>query len=462
MPKAAFKDLWTHVQAGKSWMGPVKNRCKNGDYYWVNAFVTPIKDAQGKIFEYQSVRTHLNNDVKERATDVYKTMSAGKIERKVKSNKDSTLWIQLVFIMMIFLSCFSLVFSATSLAVGLPILALSLVGGIAFYSWRLKYQRLVSVAKGIVDNPLMSYVYSGNNDTIGTIEMALRMRTAELGAVVGRVSDDSAKVTSLADDSSSCGNEVEEILIKQSNETSQVATAINEMSATVKEIAEIVTRASDASKQGLDISKAGENVVSLAVAAIHELSEQLNNVDKAVERLIKGTQSIENVLAEISSIADQTNLLALNAAIEAARAGEQGRGFAVVAEEVRALAMRSQKSTEEINQLLIELREESDLVLSAMASGNTLSEKCVDLTKNTGESLNDIGSEMSDIAALNIQISVAVEQQAVVSEQISQNIVSINDMSQRSEKKARESVSLNAELLNRLSEQQSLIQQFKR
>jgi methyl-accepting chemotaxis protein len=292
--------------------------------------------------------------------------------------------------------------------------------------------------------------------------MALGMRAAELGAVVGRVSDDSEKVTSLAKEYSHCGSEVGQILSQQANETSQVATAINQMSATVKKIAEIVSRASDASQQGLTISKAGQNIVSLAVAAIHDLSGQLSNVDKAIERLINGTKSIEAVLAEISSIADQTNLLALNAAIEAARAGEQGKGFAVVAEEVRALAMRSQKSTEEINQLLIELREESELVISAMASGNALSQKCVDLTKNTGESLKDLGNEMSDIAALNIQIATAVEEQAVVSEQISKNIVSISDMSQSSEKSGRESVTLNTELLSRLGDQHSLIQQFRR
>jgi methyl-accepting chemotaxis protein len=292
--------------------------------------------------------------------------------------------------------------------------------------------------------------------------MALKMRTAELGAVVGRVSDDSEKVTSLAKDSSLCGDEIAKVLSQQANETSEVASAINQMSTSVREIAEIVCRASDASKQGLDISSGGQEVVTLAVTAIQDLAEQIANVDKAIGRLINGTQSIEAVLDEISSIADQTNLLALNAAIEAARAGEQGRGFAVVAEEVRALAMRSQQSTEEVSQLLIDLRQESDLVITAMASGRELSQKCVDLTNTTGQSLKNITSEMSEIASLNIQIASAVEEQAVVSEQVNRNITSISEMSNSSEKSGKQSVSLNTELLLRLGDQNNLIQQFQR
>ena len=82
MPKAAFKDLWSTIQKGNSWMGPVKNRCKNGDYYWVNAFVTPIKDEAGTVFEYQSVRTVLDNDVKKRADEVYPKLDQSKARKQ--------------------------------------------------------------------------------------------------------------------------------------------------------------------------------------------------------------------------------------------------------------------------------------------------------------------------------------------------------------------------------------------
>lgn len=201
--------------------------------------------------------------------------------------------------------------------------------------------------------------------------------------------------------------------------------------------------------------------MSNTVEAISELSTQLTEVESSITRLINGTKSIETVLNEISSIADQTNLLALNAAIEAARAGEQGRGFAVVAEEVRALALRSQQSTEEISKLLGQLQKESSSVTLAMDKGNSLSKNCVELATETGESLNKINHEISELADINTQIATSVEEQSVVTEQVNKNIVAISDMSSESEMHGREAVTLSDTLLRRLNEQHSLIVQFK-
>ncbi|WP_259396265.1 methyl-accepting chemotaxis protein [Shewanella sp. SG44-6] len=341
------------------------------------------------------------------------------------------------------------------------ILAVSLCGIIIFSSWRTKYSRVVKTAKAVFDNPLMSFIYSGNNDATGIIELALKMRKAELSAVVGRVSDDSEKVTTLAQDSSYCGEDVKNILNRQTSETNQVATAVNQMSSTIQEVARIVSRAAQSSQQGLNSSNKGQEIVTQTVAAIEELSKQLSNVDHSIDRLVKGTKSIEAVLSEMSSIADQTNLLALNAAIEAARAGEQGRGFAVVADEVRALAMRSQQSTNEIGQLLGELRGESILAIKAMNSSNEQSEKCVALANATGDSFENITNVVSAIAGLNAQISTAIEEQSVVSEQISRSVVAISDMAKHSEQQSIKSVSMSKELLIRLSDQYNLIIQFK-
>ena len=192
-----------------------------------------------------------------------------------------------------------------------------------------------------------------------------------------------------------------------------------------------------------------------------QLSHQLSEVDHAITRLTDGSRAIETVLDEISSIADQTNLLALNAAIEAARAGEQGRGFAVVAEEVRALAMRTQQSTEEINKLLTQLQYESNFAIEAMSQGNTLSNNCVTLAGQTGESLTRINTEVNQLASISDQIATAVEEQSVVAEQVSQNIIAISDMSAESEEHGRTAVDLSSTLLANLTEQNNLIVQFR-
>lgn len=461
MPKAAFKDLWSSIQAGKSWMGPVKNKCKNGDHYWVNAFVTPIKDNTGNTVEFQSVRTTLDEAVKQRANTIYPRLCAGASLKRLNLHTDITLWIQNILFILVVTSALPFVLANENFWVLLPNLIIAAVGAGIFTTWRKKYRKVIQSSKNVFDNKLMGYLYSGNNDDIGCIELALKMQQSQVNAIVGRVSDDSDNITVLAQQSSGTGNEVAEILNQQAMETVQVATAIDQMSATVQEIAKIVTHASESSQQGLDISNEGQKIVYKTVEAINELSEQLADVDSAISRLINGTKSIEAVLTQISSIADQTNLLALNAAIEAARAGEQGRGFAVVAEEVRALAMRSQQSTEEISTLLGQLQIESDSATSAMEQGNTLSRTCVELANETGHALEKITSEVSELADISTQIATAVEEQSVVTEQVSKNVVSISNMATKSEENGLEAVSISQDLLTKLSEQQSLLQQFR-
>lgn len=460
MPKAAFKDLWQFTQAGHSWMGPVKNSCKNGDYYWVNAFVTPIKDSQGKIFEYQSVRTLPDRDVVDRATRVYKQINAGKPPVQLKFTTDLTRWFQLFFILSSVFSLLVAIFAGLSPLLSIPMVIITVFFSGLFMNWRKKYKEVVADAKSVFNNPLMSFLYSGNNDQIGTIKLAQKMRAAELKAIVGRVCDVSDNITLTAKEAAECGINVSAILAQQNNETEQVATAMNEMSATVNDLAQVVGHAAQASQHSLTISGQGQKIVQETITANNDLAVQLTQVEGAIARLVNGSKSIATVLNEISSIADQTNLLALNAAIEAARAGDQGRGFAVVADEVRSLAMRTQQSTVEINNLLSQLQSESHAAHNAMEKGTELSRQCVALSAETGNSLLQINSEISELANLNIQIATAIEEQSLVSEEINRNVVAISDMAVTTESHGQQAVVLSHELLDKLKEQQALVTQF--
>jgi len=461
MPKAAFKDLWATIKSGKSWMGPVKNRCKGGDYYWVNAFVTPIRNEQGKIVEYQSVRTVLDSEVKQRAEQVYPKLDSEPYAKSITSKLDKTLWVQLLLLLASVLCLFSTFHQGYSIVNSVLFVKLLLVNAV-FYIWRNQYKELVAEAADIFDNPLMSYLYSGTRDKMGAIALALKMRKAEMRAVVGRVNDDSINITATATSSSKLGSDVASILASQKVETEQVASAIHEMSATVNDIAKIVAEAANASQNGQHVSSHGQQTVSKSSKSIQELSQQLSEVDTAISRLIDGTRSIEVVLTEISSIADQTNLLALNAAIEAARAGEQGRGFAVVAEEVRALAMRTQQSTVQVGKLTSKLRDESDFVIHSMNKGRSLSSDCVAFAESTSSALAKLDNEMRALAELNTQVAAAVEEQSVVTEQINRSITEISDMSKQSEQNGSQAANLGANVVSRLVEQQRLISQFNR
>nr|WP_240923657.1 methyl-accepting chemotaxis protein [Psychromonas sp. SA13A] len=232
------------------------------------------------------------------------------------------------------------------------------------------------------------------------------------------------------------------------------------MSATIQDLALVIDHSAQSAKQGLASSHQGQQIVEENINANDLLAKQLNEVDRAILRLVNASQSIETVLNEISGIADQTNLLALNAAIEAARAGEHGRGFAVVADEVRALAMRTQQSTSEINKLLGQLQSESKLANTAMKKGALLSDNCVQLYGKTGEALENITSQVNELSNLNIQIATAIEEQSLVSEEINRNIVAISDMSRNTEIEGQKSVQLSTRLLLKLEQQQVLVTQF--
>ena len=460
MPKAVFQNLWKTIQAGKSWMGPVKNRCKNGDYYWANAFITPIKNENDEIYEYQSVRLQPDRALVERSEKIYKKINAGKVPLSLKLTVDLTLWFQFFFIATVLISILATALTELNPIIDGIMIVTSALFTVLFSNWRSKFNKVVSDAKSIFDDPMMAYLYSGNNNAIGAISLALQIRSTELKAVVNRVCDASENVTKTATESAKLGLNVSSLLTQQHSKTEQVDSAMEQMSETIDEIASVVDEAARTSKEGLETTQQGQKMVEQTVEANNSLAKQLAEVEEEITELVNDSKSIETVLHEITGIADQTNLLALNAAIEAARAGEQGRGFAVVADEVRALAMRTQQSTAEIATLLGKLQTQSSSVTNSMEAGIGLSNTCVELSEKTGLSLNQIITEVNSLTALNMQIATAIEEEASVSKEINRNVASISEMADTANKYGNQSADLSTELLNELQEQQALVTQF--
>lgn len=460
MPKQAFDDLWKHLKAGRSWMGPVKNRCKNGAYYWVNAYVMPIKNEQGEIVEYQSIRTKPDRKVIERAEKVYEKLRKGEAVSFNNSKHDASMYVQWLMFFTSIVSLIGLVLSPSQWFILLPVLLLTACSTGIFAFWRKSYKQVLDDSKSIYGNDMMAYIYSGEKDALSHVKLALAKRRAELKAVVGRVNDVALQVKVKAQESDSQSEVLSSKLYSQKIEIEQVATAMNQFTDTIQEIAKTVSNAASSSSQGCEISTQGQQVVEETVKAIDGLSNQLIEVDRVIRRLVDGSKSINEVLQTIAAIAEQTNLLALNAAIEAARAGEQGRGFAVVAEEVRALAIRTQQSTEEINRLLSEQALESESAVSAMEHGNQLSQNCVELAQETGIALQRINSEMHAISDLNRTIASAIEEQSIVAEDVSRRVNAVSSLATEGEAVSEECRQISVVLLQRVKNQQSLVERF--
>ena len=460
MPKQAFTQLWEYISAGKSWMGLVKNNCKNGNHYWVSAFITPITDAQGQVIEYQSVRSKPDREAVTRASALYQKMLAGKSSLTSELRfKQNTILLTLTSITLLLLAVQLLSAGISPLTVAMAVAMLCCFTIIKYTQTRIN--QLTTLAKQAYDNPLMEHIYTGKKDDFSAIELALKMRQAELRAIVGRVSETSADILISAEDEFSQAQRIKTNLEQQNDATEQVSIAMEQMSLSVREIAESAVQASSLTSEAQKMSCEGQQSVETTINSVHSLHLELDNSKRVINVLSEDCVQIETILDVIGAIADQTNLLALNAAIEAARAGEQGRGFAVVADEVRSLAQKTQASTGEIQQMITKLQQTATQAVESVDRGVTLSQQCNDQAAETGTRLEKINHKLNLVTDSSHQIASAVEEQAGVSDDILRNVEHIGQLSAATSKTSDDSVESTRLLVNRLEAMQRLISQFQ-
>ncbi|KHD24625.1 chemotaxis protein [Vibrio caribbeanicus] len=218
---------------------------------------------------------------------------------------------------------------------------------------------------------------------------------------------------------------------RQNQAVEMVSTAFNEMVATANEVATLCTTAAQAADSSQALVTQGQKDINQAVSSVNELAQLISASSETISELEQDSQGITAILDTIRGIAEQTNLLALNAAIEAARAGEQGRGFAVVADEVRALAKRTQDSTEEINELVMRLQNRTKEVTQQMSVSLNASHETVEMTESVNTSFSGISESVSSIHDMNTQIATAAEEQHLVAEEINRNIQQVHEDTQK-------------------------------
>jgi methyl-accepting chemotaxis protein len=317
--------------------------------------------------------------------------------------------------------------------------------------------RLTDVAEG----KLSTSITITTSDETGQVLRAVRSLVEGLRSMIGGINRATDQLCDASNEMATIAEQSNRGIHDQQREVEQVATAINQMTATIQEVARSAANAASSASEADDGAAEGSRVVQDTVAAIDRLANEVDHAVEVIRELERDSESIGAVVGVINEIADQTNLLALNAAIEAARAGEQGRGFAVVADEVRTLANRTQRSTQEIREMIERLQSGTSEAAKVMELSRERATASVDQAALAGEALSRITQTVGTISDLNHQIASAAEEQGVVAEEINRRVTAITDVMEQSVQSTEATSRASDQLSSQVADLRALVARFQ-
>ena len=359
--------------------------------------------------------------------------------------------------------------AATATSTGRIMIAAAVLGAILAFILGLIISRSISVpintlagqAHQIADGDLRVKIDYHSGDEVGELCDAFRTMIENIRTIISKVADTSSQVAAASNQLNVTAEHIATGAEEVAAQAVTVATAGEEMSATSGDIAQNCQMASEGAQRASQTAGNGAAIVERTVAVMEQIALKVQESAKTVESLGVRSDQIGAIIGTIEDIADQTNLLALNAAIEAARAGEQGRGFAVVADEVRALAERTTRATKEISEMIKAIQRETKGAVAAMEQGVHQVETGTEEAAKSGHALQEILSQVNDVAMQVNQIATAAEEQTATTSEISSNMQQITEVVQQTSQGAHESATAAAQLNGNAEELQRLVRQFK-
>ncbi len=374
-PKSFFQEMWLTITRGLVWKGEIKNRRKDGSFYWVDSTIAPIFDTSGQIVKYIAIRF----DITERK-EAEEGLEKFAAERKNEAD-----------------------------------------------SMTQQVLKLLGEIKGAAQGDLTVRA-EVTNDVLGAVADSFNFLIGSLRKVVTGIQTLAEMVTFATDESITNTSQLTEQAEVQAVKISAIMQEIDRIVNSIRDVRDVSVRAETVAQQSSHTAEAGGMAVDRAVEGINELRLTIASTSKMMKRLGESSQQIGKIVTSISQLASQTNLLALNATIEAARAGEQGLGFAVVAEEVRKLAERSAGATEEISEIVGTIQEEISRVMKAMESGTLEVVEGTKLASEAKTHLNAIIEVSREMNALVQNITRASAKQTVSAEEISSSMQQVNEI----------------------------------
>lgn len=441
MPVQAFAWLWETVKAGRPWRGIVKNRCKNGDFYWVDALVVPVRKS-GETIGYMSVRTVPSRQQIADAQALYQKLSAGQASipkaswwRRVSIRKKLTglvlvlLGAQVLSTLMPMLGPqlgltiaaieYALhTLSAASVAVGLWLMimqnqVMNSIGGTS--------KRLDHIAQGDLTDPISL----DRLDELGRLNDDVLTMQTHLKAMMAEIAESAKRVGNNADAVNADMLGTRKVAESQSIAVSRIATAVEQLVRSAEDVAEQAGMATQVVATSNELLGAAELRMSESQSASSQVVTAVDGASKSMSELYHSTVAIGQISLAIKDIADQTNLLALNAAIEAARAGETGRGFAVVADEVRKLAEKAAAQTNEITATVNAIQRVTKLAAQGMeVAGAHVATTDLAMTE-ARSGLDSVSQHEKEVVAISRYIADGTLQQSAAGNQIASQVSDI-------------------------------------
>ncbi|WP_273703709.1 PAS domain-containing methyl-accepting chemotaxis protein [Candidatus Accumulibacter vicinus] len=445
MPEAAFADLWTDLKSGRPWRGLVKNRRKDGGYYWVVANVSPVRE-EGRTVGYQSVRSRPTRQEIAAAEEAYGRIRKGdrslrirhgRVERVLPGVVDRFASLPTQMLIMGLLAVLS---GGLELAAGWMTDGRSLehvqtilstvvvLYALFFLFWVMpKVSRDLQATADYLDSvlstgDLKTRLNISRRDIVGRIARLADMFISSMQATIQGMADTAKQVDAANNQVQAGVQNVKQSATVQSDATSASAAAVEEMTVSIGEVAAHAASTEAAALKAGGVAQSGEELSLRASQTILALAGTVKASAQQVESLGQRSEEISRIVAVIKEVADQTNLLALNAAIEAARAGEAGRGFSVVADEVRKLAERTGKATHEISCMIGSIQNETKQAVECMRSGANEVEESVRLVQEARQALCGINEQMQTTVRMVSEITYSSSEQRAAMTELAQNV----------------------------------------